>query len=222
MSEIETVDNVTGNVILKIPVAKLPPGRAGSSFELSMLYNSTIWDLSTSFNSSVTSNAGGSSPPDEAIYWNSVFIPSETGGAWQYGVNYWLGWDQKPSNQACVANDNMLVSGGSNSTSQYFNYLPYIVLPDGNRHFLRIEGQASDSSGYYKFSPYLDVPSSVNSNCYATLPTTPLVYSTFDGSYIRVVVTPAATQITPPGTTAASGSWIVYLPDGTQVSGGGP
>ena len=42
LSDIESVDDVSGNVILKIPVAKLPPGRGGSSFAVDLIYNSAI------------------------------------------------------------------------------------------------------------------------------------------------------------------------------------
>ena len=45
VSDTETINPVTGNVMLRIPLASLPPGRGGSAFTLDLLYNSQIWDV---------------------------------------------------------------------------------------------------------------------------------------------------------------------------------
>src|SRR5580658_1300273 len=53
-SDIESVNNVTGNVTLSIPLAKLPAGRAGSTFGVSLIYNSAIYDMTPTLVSAST------------------------------------------------------------------------------------------------------------------------------------------------------------------------
>ena len=46
LGEIETVNTKNGNVLLSVPLASLPPGRAGNpGFDLTLNYNSKLWDL---------------------------------------------------------------------------------------------------------------------------------------------------------------------------------
>src|SRR5438094_598889 len=42
---LDTIDAVSGNVKLTVPLASLPPGRAGFSFDLDLVYNSQIYDI---------------------------------------------------------------------------------------------------------------------------------------------------------------------------------
>ena len=45
MSDIETISTTSGNLMLDIPLAALPPGRGGhSGFQLRLRYNSKIYD----------------------------------------------------------------------------------------------------------------------------------------------------------------------------------
>jgi hypothetical protein len=44
LSDIETISTTSGNMILKVPLASLPPGRGGLSATLSLLYNSKLYD----------------------------------------------------------------------------------------------------------------------------------------------------------------------------------
>src|SRR5271169_1402204 len=48
-TNVDTVSATSGNVLVKIPLAKLPPGRAGWSSGLGLVYNSNIYDLSNSY-----------------------------------------------------------------------------------------------------------------------------------------------------------------------------
>lgn len=46
LSEIETVNTKNGNVLLRVPLASLPPGRGASpGFQLSLNYDNNLWDL---------------------------------------------------------------------------------------------------------------------------------------------------------------------------------
>jgi len=44
LSDIETINLVTGNLMFHLPIASLPPGRGGLSASLSLVYNSKLWD----------------------------------------------------------------------------------------------------------------------------------------------------------------------------------
>src|SRR5216117_78780 len=43
LSEIETLSQFSGEVSLRIPLGSLPPGRAGLSASLNLLYSSKLW-----------------------------------------------------------------------------------------------------------------------------------------------------------------------------------
>src|SRR4030095_8159588 len=44
LGDLETINTTSGNLMLNIPLAQLPPGRAGLSASLSLAYNSRLWD----------------------------------------------------------------------------------------------------------------------------------------------------------------------------------
>src|SRR6185436_14551153 len=44
ISDIETINTTSGNLMLNIPIVQLPPGRAGLSAALRLAYNSRLWD----------------------------------------------------------------------------------------------------------------------------------------------------------------------------------
>ncbi len=44
ISDIESIDNVSGSVSLTLPIASLPPGRAGFSQSVNLTYHSAIYD----------------------------------------------------------------------------------------------------------------------------------------------------------------------------------
>jgi len=192
---IESINNVTGNVTLSIPLAQLPPGRGGSSFKLNVYYNSSIFDIQESI---VNSNQ-----------LQLQYIQSNAGG-WRYGYMYEVGWDARPAP----------VSGSLAPTcgEQYYIYKAYVLFPDGSRHDLRLEGYSdyndpilNSGDSYYPISPAGTVASGVPGSCSLTPPsvvsTTRLVYVTVDGTYVRLVTNPTAQ------------TWTMYLPNGTQVNG---
>ncbi len=196
LSDIETVDNVSGNMMLHFPIAKLPPGRGGSSFALNLVYNSAIYDQ----NSTQVIPSGGQAGSGVL---QTTYAMSVVGG-WKYAYEYLLGWDYRPtpspsSGQTCTTGSPL-----------WYDYKAYIVMPDGSRRNLRLEGyndypwvQGGDS--YYQISPFGDQTSACPG---ASVPVAnPLVYITTDGSSIRVETNPV------------NKTWTMFLPDGTQVNG---
>src|SRR5438270_849690 len=45
VSDFETINTATGNLVYQFPLAKLPPGRAGFTADLNLIYNSAIYDV---------------------------------------------------------------------------------------------------------------------------------------------------------------------------------
>ena len=59
-SPVDQVDNVTGNVSMRIPLASLPPGRAGWTMPFNLIYNSSIYSVTTAVNNLIEFSQGGS------------------------------------------------------------------------------------------------------------------------------------------------------------------
>src|SRR5579862_1569424 len=49
LSSLDSVDTVNGNVVLNIPLAALPAGHAGSGLNLTLTYNSGMYDTRTNY-----------------------------------------------------------------------------------------------------------------------------------------------------------------------------
>ncbi|MGB2750838.1 MAG: RHS repeat-associated core domain-containing protein [Pyrinomonadaceae bacterium] len=75
LSDIETIALQSGNLMLNITLASLPPGRGGLSAGLSLRYNSKLWDVST----------GEQDYPATGTL--AGLTPGEDGG-WHYGYRY--------------------------------------------------------------------------------------------------------------------------------------
>jgi hypothetical protein len=198
LSDIETIDNVTGNMILHFPIAKLPPGRGGSSFAFNLVYNSTIYDTQNLMvDVSTQTGVPGSPAMSEQNYRESPF------GGWRYAFSYILGWDDMNMN-------GIPCNGGSSS----FEFMPFIIMPDGSKRTLRMEGSTYGYVDYQGQGRYPTSPFGAQAGCNGLSQYNPvvtvapkLVYVTDDGSYIRVEVVPAQE------------TWTIFLPDGAQVFG---
>ena len=117
MSNIETISQRGGNLMLNVPLGSLPAGRGGMSAGLSLGYNSKIWDVEKP------------EPVDNKQFEN--LIPSEDGG-WRYGYQYKLKIDGDP----CDGQKISLVTpdGGSHllwleGHTDQFGFVDYV--PDG-------------------------------------------------------------------------------------------
>lgn len=180
-SEIETVDNASGNVSLRIPITALPAGRNNFTWPLSLIYNSAII-------------ARGS---DNRLISLSSTDPSDSGG-WRYSYTYQFTVDYVPPNQSTCF--------GSNSTKAFYRYR--LVTPDGSSHVLYLlsKQEQSNQPGYYAINAV---------NCVTPYEPGPVTFHTRDGSYISMVWSSAVNN------SIGNGTWTVYLPDGTQVTGVG-
>jgi hypothetical protein len=161
VSEFETINPGTGNLIYQFSIAKLPPGRGGLTVGLSLNYNSTIYDASLDL------EAWGNNP--------SVLTgrlgPSNTGGGWQYSYQYGLLEESIPLKDCSVS---LYVTRFS------------VVFPDGGRHILQLydQGFPNDGDGGGRYLP------NGQPSCPGTPAITSgsLTYFTTDGTFIRVVL----------------------------------
>ncbi len=161
VSKIETIDAASGNVGIHIPLAVMPPGRAGFSNALDLYYNSnsTSWLENDSFIPII-------GEPVFTLVSSSFIDPADSGG-WHYGFQYSFLADSPP-----LANN---VCGDPSSTGEVrFR----IVFPDGSSHTLYILG-LRDNQAYYP--TWLDINCVIQTGISGTHD----LYTT-DGTYAHV------------------------------------
>src|SRR5712692_5447914 len=62
LTDMEAINDYSGGVILKVPLASLPQGRGGMSAGLSLVYNSQLFDIKTG--ASTNTDVLNCNPPD--------------------------------------------------------------------------------------------------------------------------------------------------------------
>jgi len=206
LSGIESVNTANGNVTLTFPIAHLPAdnvslGGAG----VSLVYNSAVYDAPAI--------------PQSTSQADLEYTASSHGGGWNYGYEYKL-WEQQ---RIPLVNMTSTVCGFLSSAEKTYWYKNFFQTPDGTNHILyrvfaipAANGPTDDPTGTgflsMDFAGFGNPNTSSGLNCNVTelQYTGVLVFATVDGSDIRVEAT------THPG---GQGTWIAYLPNGTQVSG---
>lgn len=206
LSNIESINVANGNMMLRVPLASLPPGRGNSpGFELSLNYNSKLYDTHIE------------EIPDEGtgqIVQQIHLNPSEQGG-WHYNVSpYTLqlisrldleGWtDCNPLN--C-----------SSWLRNAYIYKLKVIFPDSGEHEFRPLGYTDYlMDGYYDIDPNgLQWGTTCNPqggcNIGSNQATTAgMTYYSTDGSFLRLDVPYSAT-----GNWMAN--WTLSFPDGRRV-----
>ena len=123
ISDIETVDNTSGNLTVRIPLASFPPGRAGQTAGVGLIYNSAIYDTA----------------PDG--FGKVNLTPSTTGGGWQYSYQYSVNVEVLPTNAgACGYQTAVVFPDGSRHVLYYWNTNDLLTA-------------AHSFDGYYGFDP---------------------------------------------------------------------
>lgn len=163
LSDIETISTTSGNMILKVPLASLPPGRGGLSASLSLLYNSKLYD---SFPSSTYIN--------HSFYEVTNLKKSQAGG-WRYGYKYELYGEGRFGGI-----DEM----GEINPCSFTAYAAKFALltPDGAKHDLRLANH-TDGDGFH------NVWQDGSPACSGGAPDNgTLNYYTTDGTFLRLEV----------------------------------
>jgi RHS repeat-associated protein len=203
LSDIETINTTNGNLILNLTLGKLAPGRGGLSGQLSLHYDSKLYDSRTQYYEDWEHPIFGQ--PQVVI--RNMLTTSEQGG-WHYGTGYELQLIDRMSQYPPE------IAPQYPATETIRHYKVKVAFPDGSVHEFLPRGFGSPlEEGYYDIRPdgwqtrftggYVqDVPYLTNT----------LTYYTFDGTYIKLEV-----QHDSDGNWW-NNPWSLYFPDGTKVS----
>ena len=205
LSEIETVNLVNGNLLLRMPVVSLPPGRGGSSFTLHLLYNSQIYDVQKGIGV-ITDPLPEN--PDRIVLFRDP-IPSSEGG-WRWGFQYGLEYEFKfqGENRPC------------GHILDKFAHKMRVNFPDGSSHLLRLvnsEATVSDDEGdgYYAYQP-----TGSKDDCHTDAGASDISgdvrYITTGGSFSHVVIHDDSSD---PPSPWHEREWTIHLRDGARVHG---
>jgi RHS repeat-associated protein len=212
ISDIETINTTGGNLMLNIPLAKLPAGRGGMSAGLGLVYNSKLWDLNIApYTTGCNPHSQGCTPVQREFH---SLKPSEDAG-WRYAVRYEIKDEPAGHSYIATATEGSDVQPCASEQSGGW-YRPAVVTPDGTQHALRIQGARASTDFYSDGSyPFTLDGTPHDGLCHMTAPNRPaagtvLTYFTVDGSFLRLDVTV--------GTTEADSTWVLYMPDGTRVA----
>ena len=136
-SDLGSVNQVSGNLGVRIPITALPPDRGASQgFQLELSYNSSLYDTSPSI--ATTANA--------TPYLRSSLGASVHGG-WNYNFNYGLEYEFR------AQLGGSLTCGGSDATT-WRMYKMYLRTPDGALHLLVPFGLSdTNNDGFFAIGP---------------------------------------------------------------------
>lgn len=181
ISDIETISNTNGNLILNFPLGTLAPGRGGLTGGLSLRYNSKLYDTDVA---ELVDNSGALSLQTHLIRshnanWDFVNPLS-------YRVEFISRFNVEGL-QSCDPN------GGSQAARCVYIWKVRVIYPDAAEREFRPVGQNDIlGDGYFNINPN-------------TL-SSPLSYISSDGTYTRLVITRGTGWVLsfPDGTRAVS------------------
>ena len=237
LGEIETVNTKNGNVLLSVPLASLPPGRAGEpGFQLSLNYNSKLWDLYVRNEALAERDpqtppgpgGPGEPPPRRTQYTiHRELRRNFANPGWNYSYDYQVHVEDRRWHHPELNNIPTTPSSHPvEDAKSWFVYKVWVVFPDGSAHLFRPVGE-SDLNGcsngcdsdYFQVHPsgwrLLDY-----NKGWQRLTGSKTSYYSVDGSYLRLEFE------TDPSTVSATDAknwtdnrWTLTFPDGRRVEG---
>ena len=205
--EIDKVDTTSGNLSLSVPLAALPPWRGGQQFGLSLVYNSSVFDVLPEWATVVVNSQS------VRVVQNKLG-PSATTGGWKYNFrNIGVELEERRADLGPG------ISCGSSDSWRLYRLR--VGLPDGSQHTLHLKGQGTEvevggsPDGFYPFNPNGQrspcATTSPGSSTYPSNLTGTLTYFTTDGSFLKLEV----------DTLTGLQAWRLFLPDGSRIIGVG-
>lgn len=201
ISDMEAISTTGGNLIFRVPLASLPPGRGGSpGAGVSLFYNSKLWD---SYLSTYSDPLGNQNTRNH--------LTRSPEGGWRYGVRY----DVKMDDRMAQYDDS--TRPDCTSPEALFRWKLKVSFPDGSTHEFRpLDYPEHDAlDGHYWVMPdgYERHPCRPS----RLVTTDKVVYYSTDGTYLRLEFEHDADS-----TDWRNNPWTLHLPDGRRVTGGGP
>src|SRR5262245_4985680 len=193
VSDIDVVNTKNGNLMISVPLTSLAPGRTGLSSAVGLFYDSKIYDT--------YSYPDGRYPEGPNT---TELVPSQEGG-WRYGFQY----EFKLSNRFETYH-----SANPSLSEQRYVWKLKLKFPDGSEHVFRPQSYTDAlNDDYFQMRPdgWETIPGQADSPAVFGN----MTYYTADGTYLRLDVIHDADS------DPNNNSWILYLPDGGRVTGGG-
>jgi len=194
LSEVETINTTSGNIIFRLPIVSLPTGRGATpGARVGLFYNSKIWETF-----SYSDWYGDTQVPVTELK------VSDSGG-WRYGFKF----DLQLVNR--IQENSVEITSCDQLEGHYVHKLR-MKFPDGSEHVFRPRGQNDVlNDDYFRYRP-----DGWSTYCLQDQPdfTGTMVYYSADGTYMRLDI------LHDSDANWANNPWTLYLPDGSRITGG--
>jgi len=202
LSNIETINQTSGNMMFNIPIGSLGPDRVGNSFGVSLGYNSKFWE--PWINQQTVTIQG----VPTTVWVSELNVESHSSAGWKYTAGYDLEITQRQGVDLSVFNGNC--QNIPTDPSYYYLTMVRVVFPDGSKHLLRLKNDLDNAGdGYYRYTPYGAWWPGCGNPVYWN---GAMQYYTTDGTFVQAVIQYNSTH--------DKISWALYFRDGGYVLGG--
>jgi RHS repeat-associated protein len=196
LSDVETINTTNGNVIFRIPLVSLPPGRGGLSAGVGLYYNSKIWETFSYEDGRF----------EDGSY--STELRASDSGGWRYGFKYNVQLvhryqENQPAHVNCIFNN----------PADTYVYKVKMKFPDGSEHVFRPSGY-TDSQGDNFFRMRPDGWMATCGQPDSHVVSTGMTYYSADGTFMRLTFGPDGDN------DPSNNPWLLSLSDGSHVTGG--
>ena len=235
LGDIETVNTKNGNVLLRVPLASLPPGRGGNpGFQLTLNYNSKLWDTYVEHveDPSTPDPLPDPNNPGSALPFlvKRTLRPALGNPGWIYNYQYKVDLDQRSFHRTGLTT--ACDPGNTKTEDQllWYEYKVSMVFPDGSVRVFLPEGEATNTHNHDHYFPVKPDGIRLVTRCGGGVEgpapgTSKVSYYSIDGTFLRLEFD-AARDDDGDGTLDAStlwplNAWTLYFPDGRRIKGRG-
>ncbi len=197
----------SGNVIVRLPLASLPPGRGGLSAGVSLMYQSKT-------SQTISGIINDTTPSGDPITYDIQRLDNFLGAAWQYQYQYSFSFINRRNGYSLETEPKCP------SPEAAYDLKFQIAFPDGSTHLFRPVGfNDFMNDGFFNVGPdgygwtCGGVPSG-HPALYTLITTQKMVYYSIDGTYLRLEVEHDADQ------NSTNNPWTLFFPDGSRVTDG--
>jgi RHS repeat-associated protein len=207
IGDFEVINTTNGNLMLNFPLGSLPPGRGELGGQVSLVYNSKLWDVKTE---KIEDYRGSPRPP---YFDKTILYPSSTGG-WTLspGITT-IEYEDRRNEYGSALPSCPYGQGDDTGVRMTYVHKVRVALPDGSKHEMVPNGYTDTpfvNDGFYKVS----VDGWIE-NCGGQRTRTghPMVYRSVDSTYLRLEFSYDYDQV------PDNNTWKLYFPDGRTFDG---